>query len=323
MRELATGRSDAEASPVALPRRWLATIFLVFAAYAGLVALTSALSVHRTWAVFALAGYAAAAASTCWPRRGVDLALLVSVAGALALPLGWLAASGAAQREIYVISRSAWMLLHHGTPYRSAAALAGTTNPDAYNPYMPAMSLFGAGNQTLHGGAARRSPDLVHGRVRRALPAGPAGRRGGGRATLDGAGDRLAADRLPPRGRRRRRAGHRADVPGPRAAGGRAAAVPARLGGARVRDRRRPEGDGLAGRRGAARDRHGRGRGVARPPAAGHRRAATWRIIATLVLLFLLAPSTRVGYFTYPLTLWAWLRVSSLDARLARIRLTT
>lgn len=51
--------------------------------------------------------------------------------------------------------------------------------------------------------------------------------------------------------------------------------------------------------------------------------AATWRIIVALVLLFLLAPSTRVGYFTYPLTMWAWLRVSSLGARLARIRLTT
>lgn len=55
-----------------------------------------------------------------------------------------------------------------------------------------------------------------------------------------------------------------------------------------------------------------------RPPATVA--AATWRIIVTLVLLFLLAPSTRVGYFTYPLTLWAWLRVSSLEAR---IRLTT
>lgn len=323
MRELATGRSDAEASPVALPRRWLATIFLVFAAYAGLVALTSALSVHRTWAVFALAGYAAAAASTCWPRRGADLALLVSLAGALALPLGWLAASGAAQREIYVISRSAWMLLHHGTPYRSAAALAGTTNPDAYNPYMPAMSLFGAGNQTLHGGPLADPRIWFTAAFATLFPLAlrVAGAVDVPRWTALVTGSPLIAFLLAVGGD---------DVP----VIGLMCLGLALLAGARQPSR--PGWAGLAFGIAAAL------KATAWPAAAGllvtalagiavwlARRppvtvaAATWRIIATLVLLFLLAPSTRVGYFTYPLTLWAWLRVSSLDARLARIRLTT
>jgi hypothetical protein len=47
------------------------------------------------------------------------------------------------QPEVDVIARSAVLLIHHGTPYESAAQLAATTDPNAYNPYLPVMSLFG------------------------------------------------------------------------------------------------------------------------------------------------------------------------------------
>jgi hypothetical protein len=52
---------------------------------------------------------------------------------------------------------------------------------------------------------------------------------------------------------------------------------------------------------------------VVRPPR--NVPAATWRLIIGLVLMFVLAPATRFGYFMYPLGLWAWLIVSQLGAR--------
>src|SRR6202044_901311 len=54
---------------------------------------------------------------------------------------------------------------------------------------------------------------------------------------------------------------------------------------------------------------------VIRPPR--NVPSATWRLIIGLVLMFVLAPATRFGYFMYPLGLWAWLIVSQLGARRA------
>ena len=51
---------------------------------------------------------------------------------------------------------------------------------------------------------------------------------------------------------------------------------------------------------------------VIRPPR--NVPSATWRLIIGLVLMFVLAPATRFGYFMYPLGLWAWLIVSQLGA---------
>ena len=52
---------------------------------------------------------------------------------------------------------------------------------------------------------------------------------------------------------------------------------------------------------------------VIRPPR--NVPSATWRLIIGLVLMFVLAPATRFGYFMYPAGLWAWLVVSQLGAR--------
>ena len=35
------------------------------------------------------------------------------------------------------------MLVHQGTFYQSTAVLAATHNPNAYDPYLPVMTLFG------------------------------------------------------------------------------------------------------------------------------------------------------------------------------------
>jgi hypothetical protein len=47
---------------------------------------------------------------------------------------------------------------------------------------------------------------------------------------------------------------------------------------------------------------------ILRPPRDAH--GAGWRLALGLMLLFVLAPASRVGYFVYPLGLAAWLLLS-------------
>lgn len=131
-------------TPVKVPRRWCAVVFAACAIFATGVALFSTNDLHRHWGAIAACAYLVATVATlAWQSWGVDLALLVSVGGALVTPLFWNAATGKRQPEVSVIQRSAGQLVHHLSPYQSAAALAATHNPNAYNPYLPVMSLFG------------------------------------------------------------------------------------------------------------------------------------------------------------------------------------
>jgi hypothetical protein len=126
-------------------RRWLAGIFTVSVLWAILVAVISNDHVHQLWGEMAAVGYGLALAVVLVLRhpRTADIALGVSFLGGLLLPLGWLAARGLWQPEVGVVANSGWALIHQGTPYADPAVLAGTTNVDAYNPYLPVMSLFG------------------------------------------------------------------------------------------------------------------------------------------------------------------------------------
>jgi hypothetical protein len=126
-------------------RRWLAGIFAVSVLWAILVAVISNDHVHQIWGEMAAVGYGLALAIVVVLRhaRTADIALGVSFLGGLIFPLGWLAASGEWQPEVGVVANSGWALIHQGTPYADPAILAGTTNVDAYNPYLPVMSLFG------------------------------------------------------------------------------------------------------------------------------------------------------------------------------------
>ena len=128
-----------------MPRRWLAGIFAVSVGWAVLVAVFSSNSVHQLWGVMAACGYTLALLAVIALRnaRAADVALGLAFVGALIAPLTWMAAKGLQQPEVWVVARSGAMLLHHGTPYASAAALAATRNPNAYNPYLPVMALFG------------------------------------------------------------------------------------------------------------------------------------------------------------------------------------
>ena len=81
----------------AVGRGWLAALFLACAGYAAAVALLASSGVQHSWAVVAAPCYAAATLATAWPRRGRDLALLLSLGGGLAAPLGWLVAENRAR----------------------------------------------------------------------------------------------------------------------------------------------------------------------------------------------------------------------------------
>ena len=128
------------------PAAWYAG----FALYAAGVALFSGRGLDRWWGIWAAGGYSlafavAASGGRRGPRRarGVQAAALaVAVAGALAVPLVWLATREPITPDALVVGRSGVLLLHHGSPYLGSAALAGG-GWLAYNPYLPVMALFG------------------------------------------------------------------------------------------------------------------------------------------------------------------------------------
>ena len=138
-------------------RPWLpAAGFLASAVFAALVALVSDEPVHRLWGGWAAAGYGLAALIGGWgPARAargpggavrfpryLAAAVAVALAGAVLVPLGTLAAAGRGMPEVGVTERAAALLLQHGSPYLPAARLAGHGFL-AYNPYLPAMTVFG------------------------------------------------------------------------------------------------------------------------------------------------------------------------------------
>ncbi|HTS98002.1 MAG TPA: glycosyltransferase 87 family protein [Streptosporangiaceae bacterium] len=137
-------RRAAWLSPVSIPRYWAAAAFVLCACFAAGVALFSTNDLHRLWGLIAGCAYVAAAmAVLVWRSRGIDLALLLSVCGALITPMFWNAATGQRQPEVAVIARSAKQLVNDHSPYQSVASLATVHDPNAYNPYLPVMALFG------------------------------------------------------------------------------------------------------------------------------------------------------------------------------------
>ncbi|HET9079400.1 MAG TPA: glycosyltransferase 87 family protein [Trebonia sp.] len=132
-------------SPAAMPRRWLAGIFAICMAWAILVAIFTTDHVHQLWGEMAAVGYGIALVIALALRhpRTADLAVGAAFLGALLVPLGALAAQGLMQPEVWVVADSGASLIQHGTPYTGAAALADVQDPNAYNPYLPVMALFG------------------------------------------------------------------------------------------------------------------------------------------------------------------------------------
>jgi putative oxidoreductase len=63
-----------------------------------------------------------------------------AVAVAVLAPLLWLSVAYPLETGMFVIDRSAVLLIHHGSPYLPSAQV---TSWQSYNPYLPVMTLFG------------------------------------------------------------------------------------------------------------------------------------------------------------------------------------
>jgi hypothetical protein len=137
--------SDHHPAPV--HQHWLSRNRLLaangaFTVYATALAVDTG-HADRTWAIWAAVGYGLTTLIIWFTRhKNVPLIvpLLVSLAGALAAPVTWLVTRVAPTPEVQVISRSAMLLLQHGTPYLPQGQLATWLS---YNPYLPVMALFG------------------------------------------------------------------------------------------------------------------------------------------------------------------------------------
>jgi len=151
-----------------MPRTWLVGGLIVCALFGGGVSLFSSDPLHRLWGVSAACAYAlAAVAVLAWrsrPALGVDVALAVVICGAILIPLLWMVATGHGEPEVGVVATSAKTLIKQGTPYRSSQALAATTNPNLYNPYLPLMAAFGV-PQALFGHGLLTDPRVWFGVV--------------------------------------------------------------------------------------------------------------------------------------------------------------
>jgi hypothetical protein len=151
-----------------MPRVWLVGGLIGCALFAGGVSLFSSDPLHRLWGLSGACAYALAAlAVLAWRSRatfGVDVALAVVICGAILVPLLWMVATGHGEPEVGVVATSAKTLIKHGTPYKSSQALAATTDPNQYNPYLPLMAAFGV-PQALFGHGLLTDPRLWFGVV--------------------------------------------------------------------------------------------------------------------------------------------------------------
>ncbi|HEY6496324.1 MAG TPA: glycosyltransferase 87 family protein [Trebonia sp.] len=146
LRDAAGAHQDRSAGELTVPeahrpwldRRGITAAYGAFAAYAAVAAFTTA-GQDRVWALWALPGYAAAFVLLL-RGRGWTPALTVSVVLSLVVPLISLCATWPLTAGMVVIGRSAELLLHSGLPYLPQGQLSSWLS---YDPYLPAMALFG------------------------------------------------------------------------------------------------------------------------------------------------------------------------------------
>jgi hypothetical protein len=151
------------------PLRWDLGFYLGCLAFAVPTALMAEFYGYRVWGNFATAAYGFGVLHSGWlllsarkgrtPRgllgsRWCGIAAVALLAMILPLALlvirrltgvDWLITpfSWAAQPEVWVIERSADLLLHHGTPYVDVTALGRLPEVNDYTPYGPVMAVFG------------------------------------------------------------------------------------------------------------------------------------------------------------------------------------
>lgn len=145
--------------------RGAAILLAVCTLFAGAVAVFSTNPPERLWGILAAGPYGLAALTALLAGRpGRRIAVVVSLAGAVIVPLAWMAWSGRGQPEVGVVIHSAGLFLHDGTPYPAGHAVATAHNPYVYNPYLPALAVFGV-PRALFGGGLLTDPRLWFGVV--------------------------------------------------------------------------------------------------------------------------------------------------------------
>ncbi len=170
-RAAALARRRAAALCAAVEYEWPAALLVACALFACAVAAISAAAPQRLWGGLAACSYGLAAlVALAGRRRGLPVAMAISVAGAALIPLAWMASTRMGQPEVSVVIRSAELFLHQGTPYERAGAIAAAHGPYAYNPYLPALAFFGLPHAWFGGGLLTRPAGVVRrgvpGRVR-------------------------------------------------------------------------------------------------------------------------------------------------------------
>jgi hypothetical protein len=152
-RAASLARRRAAALCAAVEHEWPAALLVACALFACAVTAISSDAPQRLWGELAAASYGlAAVVALAGRRRGLPLAIVISVAGAALLPLAWMASSRMGQPEVSVVIRSAQLFLHRGSPYEAAGAIAAAHGPYAYDPYLPALAVFGLPHALLGGG---------------------------------------------------------------------------------------------------------------------------------------------------------------------------
>jgi Glycosyltransferase family 87 len=151
-----TDAAPTATAPVS-DREQVVVYYAAFAGFAVAVLATAGQPDQWIWAAWAAGGYAVAAMTAgLWRSRGFEASLVIALTGALAAPLAWQAEFGRTMSEVgqdslTVVARSAVLLLQHGTPYLPASQIS---HAQGYNPYEPAMAIFGLpGALGLHGAA--------------------------------------------------------------------------------------------------------------------------------------------------------------------------
>jgi hypothetical protein len=164
-RSATLARRRAAALCAAVEHEWAAALLVVCALFACAVAAISSDAPQRLWGDLAACSYGLAAlAALTGRRRGLQLAVVISVVGAALVPLAWMASTRMGQPEVSVVVRSAHLFLHQGTPYERGSAIATAHGPYAYNPYLPALAFFGLPH-ALFGGGLLTDPRVWFGGV--------------------------------------------------------------------------------------------------------------------------------------------------------------
>ena len=113
----ALARRRAAALCAAVEYDWPAALLVACALFACAVAAISSDAPQRLWGGLAACSYGlAAVAALAGRRRGLPLAIAISVAGAALIPLAWMASTRMGQPEVSVVIRSAAAVPAPGHP---------------------------------------------------------------------------------------------------------------------------------------------------------------------------------------------------------------